>query len=221
MSKSYKIDGELIKSSGEKLKRIGYLMISQVVLLCLYFLVVSNSRDIDTIQSMSVLSIITSIGIWIFIVRYFIQSGDGFIQSVQIIYEDGKNEDHTNQGEHKEFYPNGNLKKVGVYKDGKNDGLWEYYHENGHLSDKGTYKDGKENGLWEVFNDNGQLKRTGTYKDGKENGIWKLFNDNGQLRTKGTYKDGERDGRWEFFNEDGTLDTEQSGLYEDGVKVSD
>jgi hypothetical protein len=165
MSKSYKIDGELIKSSGEKLKRIGYLMISQVVLLCLYYLVVLISRNIDTIQEMSVLSIITSIGIWIFIVRYFIQSGNGFIQSVHSYYEDG---------EYKEYYPNGKLKEIGTFKDGKQNGSYEKYHN--HFD--------------------------------------------GQLVEKGTYKDGERDGQWVFYN-DRIRITERSGLYENGVKVSD
>ena len=58
------------------------------------------------------------------------------------------------------------------------------------------------------------------FKNGKREGSWVSYWDNGQLREKGDYKNGKREGRWvRFLNTD--LMKEFSGVYKDGVKISD
>lgn len=86
---------------------------------------------------------------------------------------------------------------------------------------QGYVKNGKEDGPWIFTYYNGGLWRKGNYIDGKENGYWVLFRTTGRLWEKGNYKDGKRVGRWVRYDSDGNLDTEWSGVYKDGVKISD
>ena len=87
--------------------------------------------------------------------------------------------------------------------------------------ENGSIKKGKINGEWFSYFKNGQLWRKGNYKDGKQDGLWEWYYENGQLWRKGNYKNGEQDGRWEWFFEDGTVNTEKTGIYKNGFKVSD
>jgi hypothetical protein len=113
MSKSFKINGELIISSGQKLKKVGYLMIGYIVLYVFNFLVTINSTDIEVIQFMSVLTLVVSIILTIMIIQNIIESGTGLIKSVQ------------KEGIHEGYYPNGKLSYKGTYKFGKKDGTWD------------------------------------------------------------------------------------------------
>ena len=86
---------------------------------------------------------------------------------------------------------------------------------------RGSLKNGKRDGFWLVYYDNGQLKAKGHFRNGIQEGYWESYWDNGQLFTKGNSKNGKQEGFWEWFNEDGTVDTELTGTYKNGVKVSD
>ena len=48
---------------------------------------------------------------------------------------------------HIKYYPNGNKKEEGTFKDGKKDGLWTWWYENGQKKKEVTYKDGKQEGI--------------------------------------------------------------------------
>ena len=136
MAKSYKINGELIQASGEKLKAVGYLMMFGILLYGFTFLVAYNSTDYYTIQTLSVITAGVSIILTISIIVNLIGSGKRLIESVQLYYEDGI---------HEEFYSNGKLKAKGTYKDGERDGLWELYDWDGSLDNSlsGHYENGK------------------------------------------------------------------------------
>jgi len=86
MSKSYRIDGELIKSSGSKLRNIGYFIIGMVVLQTIYILVLTQSNDIETITGMGTLTYVVMIIFSIMVIVNIIQSGNGFVESVQMIH---------------------------------------------------------------------------------------------------------------------------------------
>jgi hypothetical protein len=146
MSKSFNINGELITSSGQKLKKVGYLMIGYIVLYVFNFLVTINSTDIEVIQFMSVLTLVVSIILTIMIIQNIIESGTGLIKSVQ------------KEGIHEGYYPNGKLSYKGTYKFGKKDGTWEVYNELGNLVKKGIFVDDKPFGLWDIYQDDGQVK---------------------------------------------------------------
>lgn len=175
MSKTTKINGDLIKSSGEKLIMVGYLMIGSIGFSILYFLIISNSRDIDEIQSMGVIAAIISVILTILIIKNIIQSGFGFIESVETDYNDGVNDKYDS---------NGNLKEQITYKDGQQDASVKYFHyDNGQLEKIETHKDGRKDGIWEEYYSNGQLKSKGTFNDGKPDGLWEYYKQDGTLNT--------------------------------------
>jgi antitoxin component YwqK of YwqJK toxin-antitoxin module len=83
------------------------------------------------------------------------------------------------------------------------------------------FKNGKEEGPLISYWDNGQLHDKGEYKNGKKEGSWVSYWNNGQLWRKGAYKNGEKEGRWVHYDPNGNLTKEYSGVYENGVKISD
>ena len=85
----------------------------------------------------------------------------------------------------------------------------------------GQTVNGKKEGRWVGYTNDGRLKYKGDYKNGKYEGPWLTYWDNGQLNLKGKYKNGERDGRWFVYYIDGTFLKMASGIYKDGVKISD
>ena len=87
--------------------------------------------------------------------------------------------------------------------------------------EQGKFKNGKREGSWVKYYDNGQLWFKGDYKNGKEEGPWVAYWRNGQLSFKGDYKDGRKEGRWVWYDEIGNPWKELSGVFKDGVKISD
>jgi antitoxin component YwqK of YwqJK toxin-antitoxin module len=179
-------------------------------------------------------------GPWVFYFESGSYFGCGSLRkSYSGLYRNGEKISEVN-GVIEEYYSDGNLRCIGTYINGKLDGPFEKYYENGQLESKGTYKDGERDGPWENYDEEGQMDHKLIYRDGEiyiselytfgllfmrnyeETGLNEFYYDTGQLSSRGKQNENfERDGRWEIFNEDGTLNTERSGLYEDGVKVSD
>ena len=60
----------------------------------------------------------------------------------------------------------------------------------------------------------------GSYKNGKAEGPWIFYYPNGQLFSKGNYKNALQDGPWITYNIDGTVNSEETGTYKNGKKVS-
>jgi len=108
----------------------------------------------------------------------------------------------------------------GYIKDGKLDGLWHFYWANGGLYLKGNWKNGKHNGYFESYWDNGKPNDFGHYVNGLREGEWIGYWDNGKLSNKGIYKNGKKEGPWLEYKVDGTRH-EFTGIYKDGVKISD
>ena len=143
----------------------------------------------------------------------------------------GSFRDGIKDGSWVKYGGNGQLWEKGTYKDGKKEGPWVYYHDNGQLWKRGTFKDGKREGSWVGYHDNGQLEFKGTYRNGKKEGEWVTHWNNGQLREKGAFRIGKKEGLWVFYKEDGIKNLtggdsylgfhQGSGLYKNGVKVSD
>ena len=50
---------------------------------------------------------------------------------------------------------------------------------------------------------------------------WVAYYDNGQLSHKGNYKNSNKEGAWVGYNEDGTAWKEYTGIFKNGVKISD
>jgi len=65
------------------------------------------------------------------------------------------------------------------------------------------------------------LSEKGEYKNNKMDGPYVRYYKDGQLRKKGAYKNGKRVGRWVYYDTAGNLNSDRSGVYKDGVKISD
>jgi antitoxin component YwqK of YwqJK toxin-antitoxin module len=93
---------------------------------------------------------------------------------------------------------------------GEIEGMWQ-----------GRIKNGVRNGPWLAYYDTGGLVYKGDYKNGEREGPWVSYWQNGQLFYKGEYKNDKREGRWVHYGENGDLSIDFSGVYKDGVKISD
>ena len=78
-----------------------------------------------------------------------------------------------------------------------------------------------KDGAWVSYYENGQLTYKGNYKNGKKEGAWVSYWMNGQLYYKGNYKNGKDEGAWVSYNTDGTVLKKWTGIFKDGVKISD
>ena len=109
----------------------------------------------------------------------------------------------------------------GKFRDGKREGSWLRFYDSGQMLFKGKYKNGEADGSWVFYYDNGRVSEKGEYRNGKRDGSWVGYHDNGQLWRKGAYKNGKEEGRWVYYDDDGTFRKNSSGVYKDGVKISD
>ena len=109
----------------------------------------------------------------------------------------------------------------GSYKDGKREGPWVWYYEIGTPWRKGNYKRGAEEGEWISYFENGELRSREHYKNGKKDGTWVQYYKNGQLSQQGAYKNGSKEGVWVEYWSHGNLIKQFSGVFKDGVKISD
>ena len=107
------------------------------------------------------------------------------------------------------------------FQHGKYHGPYEYYHGNGQLWIRGTYENGKNEGPSEGYYDTGQLMVRGNHKNNIKDGSWERYFDDGRIQYKGKYKNDNREGSWESYKSDGTVDEEGTGVFKNGVKVSE
>ena len=130
------------------------------------------------------------------------------------------------------YHENGQLEWKQDFKNGILHGKSITYHDNGQLASEGNRKNGYREGTATWYYYNGQLMSEGKYKRSVLEGTWVEYFDNGQLKSKGEYKDSRREGAWVFYNKDGgkrmskntlgnIIQDEGSGVYRNGVKVSD
>ena len=59
------------------------------------------------------------------------------------------------------------------------------------------------------------------WRGGVRVGEWVHYFENGQLYGKGSYKNGKKEGEWIDYRKDGTVNSERSGTFKNGKKVSD
>ncbi len=152
------INSNLIKSAGNKLKWIGYLLASNMILWMLYFTPDIHKELVDLfdisysteqkilafIMLLSGLSSIASVVLLILAGKNFIHSselpkGMKFEVVPPITEVDGNGNTVT-----KYFFPNGALKKIESFnKENQKNGWWEYYSPtDGKLKYKELYENG-------------------------------------------------------------------------------
>lgn len=79
------------------------------------------------------------------------------------------------------FYPDGQLRMQGEYKEGAKHGKWISYYNNGNKWSIGYYKEGINDGKTITWHENGQKYYEGSYRDGERAGIWKFWDENGEF----------------------------------------
>lgn len=86
-----------------------------------------------------------------------------------------------------EYYPNGNIKVKGTYKNNLRHGEWQYFHKNGQIWSKGTFYEGKSNGIFNIYEEDGKLFMQSSYKQGIPDGLW-IFYKNGKKKKEVLFK---------------------------------
>lgn len=100
------------------------------------------------------------------------------------------------QGPWKEFYPSGELKSKGDYKDNLKIRNWVYYFIDGKIEQTGDYRRGKPEGVWTWYFENRQVRISEEYVDGLEDGPSIEYNDTGAVIAQGNFIEGFKDGEW-------------------------
>lgn len=87
----------------------------------------------------------------------------------------------TKDGESIIKYPNGNVKMLGMMKDGKREGLWKSFYENGLHWSETTFAAGIKNGKTTTWYENGKKRYEGFFTNDLESGKWTYWNEAGEL----------------------------------------
>jgi len=155
-NKTHQINRDLIKSTGENLKWIGYLIFLNVLISGLVYFSISESRDIEEIKGLTKTWSYISFFSVVVMGILFIYSGKNLIDSFSQPNENYgklnkstflKEVESTSEGMYfeTECFPNGKIKiKKSFNKEGLKHGVWEHYLKNGTLDFKELY----ENGNW-------------------------------------------------------------------------
>lgn len=121
------------------------------------------------------------------------------------------------QGQWKLYFPSGELKAEGSFKEGKKEGPWMYYFVNGSIEQRGEYRDGLPTGKWTWYYDSSELLREEYYRKGKEDGSSVEYSKEGTVINQGEYIDGYKTGPWVLSVGDHT----EKGDYIDGERTGE
>ena len=77
----------------------------------------------------------------------------------------------------RKYYEDGTPKILGHHskRTGRKVGKWEEYYDNGSLKQVGLYKDDKKSGRWSFYNKNGLMRSSGIFENDRQCGEWKFF----------------------------------------------
>ena len=105
------------------------------------------------------------------------------------------------QGIWRGFYPNGQLRYEGQFKNDKCKGTFKYYDEQGNLKATNEFDKSGEKALNKTYAPNGRMIAMGYYQNQKKEGEWKYFDEaSGQLRLVEDNKEGKVHGWSKLYN---------------------
>jgi len=107
------------------------------------------------------------------------------------------------------FFPGGNLRSEGNFKDNLRDGTWKFYYPTGELEQTGQYRLGAEDGLWTWYFLDGSVRREENYYRGEEDGLSVEYDESGRVIAQGEYIEGLKEGEWFYHVGDHT----EKGFY--------
>ncbi|MDY6327000.1 MAG: hypothetical protein SPL47_06765 [Bacteroidales bacterium] len=119
------------------------------------------------------------------------------------------------QGLWKEYYPTGELRSKGKYKNSRQIGDWYFYFPDKTVEISGSYDSkGKKSGDWFWFYPSGDTMVVAYYEEGELEGRYVEYDDENRIVTNGQYTAGFEEGRWTYTN--GTAI--ETGIYEGGLR---
>ena len=130
------------------------------------------------------------------------------------IREKGMFKDDAKNGQWETFFPNDSPREKGAFTNGQQSGKWSFYYRSGELREEGEIENNSKVGTWTQYHKNGKKWGEGAYKNGQQNGEWTWWHFNGSIDVKETYVDGQRSGAWYSYHDNGALKME--GTYENG-----
>lgn len=104
------------------------------------------------------------------------------------------------QGKWVDFYPNGQIRYEGAFKDNRCVGDFTYYDEQGRVKAINSFDKTGKKALNKTFSPNGVVIATGTYLDQKKDGEWHYYSEHGKLILVECYIEGEVDGWSRVYN---------------------
>ena len=121
------------------------------------------------------------------------------------------------------YHKNGQLQRIGVWKEGKAEGLWKEYNEDGEIVASKNFKNGLFHGIWTNYSrytkiENRKYKRSevdepvlevdeSMYINGRRKGVFKFYR-NKQLITEGYLENEMRQKIWKYYHINGELKKE-------------
>ena len=140
--------------------------------------------------------------ILVFVLLFFL-SGNSLIFAQEYNRTDEKG---RRQGLWTDFYPNGQKRYEGQFKNDKCTGEFKYYDEQGRLKATNTFDKSGEKALNKTYSENGTLIATGYYIHQKKEGEWRYFSrENGKLILVEENKDGKVQGNSTAYFENGVV----------------
>lgn len=112
----------------------------------------------------------------------------------------------------REYYPSGQLKRIGERIDGKKEGNWIDFNETGDTVLVTPFLHGEFHGQMREY-ENNKLKSIATYKNGVHHGFFQSFYPSGALFNEGMKENGYHVGEWVNYYETGEV--ESRSLMED------
>ncbi len=101
--------------------------------------------------------------------------------SPQVVYYYNKAEGDRTKVAEEEYFPNGQLKLKGSYKNGQKHGTWTAWFDDGKKWSENEFAEGVNHGNSTVWFDNGVMRYSGQYNMGEKVGTWNYYNDRGEV----------------------------------------
>lgn len=116
----------------------------------------------------------------------------------QKISEGIVDEQGNRKGAWTDYYPGGEVRAKGNYRNNKQSGEWNYYFRNGGVEQRGNFLNGRYDGIWTWYYESGQVWREESYFNGQEDGHSVEYNEQGNVIAEGEYISGEKEGPWVY-----------------------
>lgn len=114
------------------------------------------------------------------------------------------------QGAWKKFYPNGNAKYSGVFKDNKPTGVFMRYYESGKAKAKMTYLEDGETAKTILYRESGKLLSKGFYSGKKKDSLWLYYAEDGQwISSREFFRNTIPEGKWITYYQESTQPAEE------------